>query len=69
MKIPLHNTSGFKGVSAARSGKWRAYIKKNGKQICLGVFLTKEQAAFSYNNAAREIHGDFASLNIVGVQQ
>ena len=44
------NSSGFKGVSfCSRSGKWRARIAVNKKEILIGRFDTKELAADAYN--------------------
>jgi hypothetical protein len=62
--IPAHNKSGFKGVSwhKARS-KWRAFIKVNRKQIHLGLFSQKEDAARVYDQAAILHFGKFARLN------
>jgi hypothetical protein len=36
--------SNYKGVCISRHGKWRAIIYKNGRQIYLGVYNTKEEA-------------------------
>jgi hypothetical protein len=43
--------SGFFGVHAcgAGSGRWLAALKCRGKRLCLGIFDTKEQAAFAYD--------------------
>jgi hypothetical protein len=38
-------SSGFKGVYRMKSGKWQARIRQIGKEIILGTFETKEQAA------------------------
>lgn len=39
------NTSGHKGVNFHKASKlWRAYIKKDGKQICLGYSKNKNDA-------------------------
>jgi hypothetical protein len=35
----------------------------NGKQKALGDFQNIEDAAIAYNNAAKEIFGEFANLN------
>ena len=54
------NTSDHKGVSFHKPrGKWRAYIKVDGKQKFLGYFHTKEEAAAVYEEAAKELHGEF----------
>lgn len=56
------NLSGYKGV--AKSGKrWRAYIKPLGKQLHLGSFATKEEAAKAYDKSAGEYWGKYAYLN------
>ena len=54
-----NNTSGFKGVSWFKpSKKWMARIAKNGKDIHLGIFETKEEAYAAYCEASRELHGE-----------
>jgi len=57
-----NSVSRFKGVSAKRE-KWRARITFRGRQMSLGSFDTKEQAALAYNKAAAEHFGAFAYLN------
>jgi hypothetical protein len=54
--------SGYKGVSF-QSGKYRAYIVLDYKQIHLGRFDSKEEAARAYNAAAIKYHGEYAKLN------
>ena len=56
------NTSGFKGVHWHK-GKWEAAIVKDNKKVYLGRFISKELAALAYNEAAKELHGEFARLN------
>lgn len=61
-----NNTSGYKGVCLEkRTGKYFAYINSNGCRYYLGRFANKELAAQAYNQAAIELHGDFARLNNV----
>ena len=61
---PINNTSGYKGVSwSKRKNKWRAYIKYNYKQIYLGLYNNKTDAAKAYNEAAIKYFGEFAHLN------
>lgn len=63
---PTTNSSGFKGVSWAKSkNKWEAYISLKGIRKHLGRFTTKEEAALAYNEAALIHHGSFAHLNKV----
>lgn len=56
--MPINNTSGFIGVSLRSSGKYRAMISVNGKDIVIGTFLSATEASAAYNNAARKYHGD-----------
>lgn len=61
---PKNNTSGYKGVSFAKSlEKWTAQISVNGKRIHIGDFNTPEQAARAYNRKAKKYFGRFAYLN------
>jgi hypothetical protein len=63
-KIRKNNTSGYKGVSfSSRDNKWRSYIVYNSKQIFLGHFNNKKNAAKAYNKKAKELFGEFANLN------
>lgn len=57
------NKSGFKGVHLMKSGKWCASISFNKIRIYVGKFKTKIEAAIAYDNKAKELHGEFASLN------
>lgn len=60
------NTSGFKGVRVTENKKkWSAYIKYNYKQIYLGIYETKIEAAKAYNKKAVELFGEYARLNNV----
>jgi len=57
-------TSRFLGVRwHKRSGKWHAEIQVNGKQKTLACFDSEIDAALAYNEAALELHGEFASIN------
>jgi hypothetical protein len=63
------NTSGFKGVSLdKRDNRWRAYINYNNKQIGLGYYDRKEDAAEAYDAAAVQYFGEFAALNFPETQ-
>lgn len=58
------NTSGYKGVSLyRRTGRWRAYLGTRPKEIHLGYFATREEAARAYDRAAIETWGDYARTN------
>lgn len=57
-------TSRFKGVTfRATRGTFRARIKVNGRERCLGSFRDERLAAEAYDQAAREVFGEFAVLN------
>jgi len=59
-----NNTSGYKGVSWNKQDKkWRAAVKHFGKQIYLGSYNNKEEAAKAYDAKIKELHGKFARLN------
>ena len=56
-------TSKFRGVHMHRK-KWIARIKINSiKNQYLGMFTTEQEAALVYNEAAKQLHGNFAQLN------
>ena len=64
MKIPRHNTSGYKGVSFdKKKGKYRASIYVDNKQKFLGYFDDPKQASFAYDAAAIKFHKEFARTN------
>lgn len=59
-----NNTSGYRGVNLqGQCTRWKAKIGLNGRQIYLGLYGTAEEAARAYDEAAIELHGEFASLN------
>jgi hypothetical protein len=59
-------TSRFLGVSyhSCRK-KFRAIIKQNGKSYHLGYFENEIEAALLYNQKAKELFGEYASINII----
>lgn len=59
-----HNQHGYKGVTydPLRKKCWRAQIRINGIKTNLGRFLTKEEAATAYAEAAKKYHGEFLCL-------
>lgn len=64
--VPLRsdNTSGFKGACwDRRANKWLASISVNGKNLFLGRYADKMDAALAYDRAAVEHFGEFARLN------
>ena len=66
-KIRKNLTSGCKGVSWKKQTKrWMAHIGINRTKKHLGYYSSEKEAAIAYNNAAKELFGDFALLNVVG---
>ena len=60
------NTSGFKGVGWVKARKrWRAILCLNGRDIYLGIFKDKFDAARAYNKGATQYFGEYARLNII----
>lgn len=57
-----NNTSGYKGVFW-NNEKWQARINIDGKHIHLGHFINVKDAAQAYDNAAKNIYGEFARTN------
>lgn len=56
--------TGYRGVSVHKqSGKYQAFVRKDGKNRHLGLFDEAEDAARAYDNAAWEIWGEYARLN------
>jgi len=57
-------TSRYKGVSWYKpTGKWRARIQHNGKEIYLGYFADEIEATKAYDKAARQLFGEYARCN------
>jgi hypothetical protein len=62
--VSKSNKCGFKGVYwDSRWKKWRADIKKDGKTIHIGSYLTAEEAAVAYDATATSLFGEFARTN------
>ncbi len=60
----INNTSGYKGVGFKKErGRYYAQIVCDYKHTFLGYFDTAKEAAKAYNDAALELHGEFAYLN------
>ena len=62
--IRAHAGNGENGARCSndvvRNGRWRATIAVNKVQRHLGRFNTIEEAAAAYDQAIRELHGEFA---------
>jgi len=58
-------SSQYKGVHLVKSEKkWRAVITCNGSQIYIGRFDDEKAAAMAYDAKAKELFGEYASLNL-----
>ena len=65
-KIQANNTTGYKGVSYRKDrNKYQARIFKDNIKYSLGCFKTAKEAALAYNAKAIELHGEFATLNVI----
>lgn len=62
-KRPSSNTSGEKGVSRYKGGRWTAQLHKHGKHIHLGVFDTFQEAVEARRAGAKAIFADFYREN------
>lgn len=63
-KKQRNNTSGYKGVYYENpTGRWYSKIGYKMKQIRIGSFESKEEAARAYDKKAKELFGEFAKLN------
>lgn len=60
-KKPSNNTSGFKGVSWHKaSNLWTARATVNGKDVTIGYFASREEAAACRRKFVDNLHGAFA---------
>lgn len=58
------NTHGYKGVYwNSDKKKWYAQIRFMNKSYTLAVFDSKVEAAKEYDNVAKQLFGEFATLN------
>lgn len=60
-------SSRYRGVNRASYCKnpWRAQINVEGKRTSLGYFISEDDAARAYNNAAILVYGTCARLNVI----
>lgn len=57
-----NSTNPYKGIDKY-GHKWRARIRVNTQRLSLGIFLSAEDAARAYDDAARLHFGEFALTN------
>jgi hypothetical protein len=58
------NKNKFRGACKRRYG-WEVFIRSNGKQIWLGNFKNEVEAAFRYDLASLEHHGEHGRRNFL----
>lgn len=65
-----NNSSGFIGVSYNKKlNKWDARLCVFGKQICLGLFRTAEEASKAYEDASSKYFGEYKRKECFDVSQ
>lgn len=63
-RMHKNNTSGYKGVHWSKEkNKWKSEIKVNYKNIHLGYFDDKIEAARTYDKASKIYHGEYGRTN------
>lgn len=75
-RVQTRSTSGYRGVTHfpdagrwKRNKPWRARIKIDGRDITIGYFATKEEAASAWNVKALQAWGEHARLNVVSEER
>jgi hypothetical protein len=58
-RVRKRNKIGVKGVCTHHTGKWRATIFLDKKQVHLGLFRSQEEAKAAYEAAAAKARGEF----------
>ena len=60
------SSSKYIGVSwFRRDGKWKAQICLDHKNRHIGYYINEIDAAKAYNEKAKELHGEFATINAI----
>lgn len=59
-KLSKNNIFGYSGVRQEKSGRWRARIMVNRKEINLGRYDTKEEAIKARQEGEKKYFGEFA---------
>jgi len=68
-KRTTNRHSKYKGVTFyPKRNKWKSSIMAYGKATFVGHFDSEIEAALAWNEKAKELHGEFAVLNIIHPQ-
>lgn len=69
LRLNKLNVSGFHGVSWNKTNhNWRAVIGHHNHVHHIGCFKDPAEAARAYDEAAKRLHGEFATLNFPDVE-
>ena len=64
-----HNTSGYLGVTWCKmTQRWRAQIHHQRKNIHIGRYDDPVEAAAAYDRTAKDLHGEFATVNFPALE-
>lgn len=67
-QAPRGGASSYRGVHQGQNGRWVAQLCSGGVRWCLGTYDTEEEAAKAYDEKAKEVHGEFARLNLTTIE-
>ena len=60
---PYRNSTGFRGVIRTRGGRYNGQLETHKRKFYTAVFDTPEDAARARDELAKQIFGEFATLN------
>jgi hypothetical protein len=55
----------YKGVYPQKDGSFKVYVNCDNEPVYIGRFYNEKMAAHYYNRAAKQLHGEFAKLNVL----
>lgn len=57
--------NGFKGLKAMKNGKYEVRIRHDGRQLYLGTYASAVEAAYVYDMASIQYHGEYGRRNFL----